>query len=117
MPYDSYDDWYDNGPGSEAFKRSCNKPNVEEPWEAISNKSFNNRRKLLMECKKCMFGKTKQGKGKKLECHRYPPTEGVVTKDGMKEFPSWPDVKPTQWCGEFRHPSPKVCKYEPSEKF
>jgi hypothetical protein len=55
-----------------------------------------------IECKKCLFFKTKQGKGKKGECHRYPPTEHDPVTNGPKKFPTWPDVKPTQWCGEFR---------------
>jgi len=70
-----------------------------------------------MVCKNCRNFKTKQGNGKKGECHRYPPTEGVRTGTGINEYPSWPDVKPTQWCGEFRHSSPKKRPYEPSEKF
>jgi hypothetical protein len=28
MKYDSYEDWYDNGPGSENFKRSMSKPST-----------------------------------------------------------------------------------------
>jgi hypothetical protein len=57
---------------------------------------------MSMICKKCGYFKTKQGNGKKGECHRYPPVEGVRTDKGVKQFPTWPDVKPTQWCGEFR---------------
>jgi hypothetical protein len=29
--YKDYEDWYDNGPGSEAFKRSCRKEIEAEP--------------------------------------------------------------------------------------
>ena len=87
MSYDSYGDWYDNGPGSEAFKRSCRQPFTK----LIERKS-----KMTIECKRCRFFKNKQGTGQIGECRRKPP---VKTITGSTEYP---DVKPTQWCGEFR---------------
>jgi hypothetical protein len=69
-----------------------------------------------MICKKCMFFKTKQGKGKMGECRRFPPKDHVKDGSGFFDKAVWPDVKPTQWCGEFRPAHPGPFGYAPSEK-
>lgn len=55
----------------------------------------------MTTCKSCRFaGSWYEGRA---DCRRYPP---VPTTTMANSYSEWPQVKNTDWCGEYELPSP-----------
>lgn len=67
----------------------------------------------MTEQKQCTHCKYSSKQDKALQCRRFPPSSNAIivptqsiARGGapgvsLQAFTSWPNVEPTQWCGEF----------------
>ena len=58
---------------------------------------------MLGQCGRCLFFKLEPTSMPDGRCFRMPPTHHFVIENGqLREACTWPLVKPTKVCGEFR---------------